>query len=65
MKKAPCVDCENKGCGAYHDKCELYLAFRDEQRQLQEKKLKARGEREFVYQQVQKMKKYSHKKKGK
>lgn len=23
----PCKDCENKGCGAYHDKCEKYLQF--------------------------------------
>ena len=65
MKKAPCVDCERKGCGSYHDKCELYLAFCAEQRAVQEKKLKAREELEFVYKQVQKMKKYSHKKKGK
>lgn len=65
MKKAPCTDCEKKGCGSYHDKCELYLQFCAEQREIQAKKLKAVDERDFVYQQVQKMKKYSHKKKGK
>lgn len=23
----PCLGCERKGCGAYHDKCEKYQAF--------------------------------------
>ena len=22
--KCPCIDCEKKGCGAYHDKCEPF-----------------------------------------
>lgn len=27
MEKAPCVDCNKKGCGAYHDKCDKYREF--------------------------------------
>lgn len=23
----PCKDCEKKGCGVYHSKCEKYLEF--------------------------------------
>lgn len=28
MTKCPCKDCENKGCGSYHDECEPYQKFR-------------------------------------
>lgn len=28
--KSPCMDCENKGCGSFHDKCNKYAKFRDE-----------------------------------
>lgn len=28
MCDSPCVTCENKGCGAYHDKCEKFKEFR-------------------------------------
>ena len=28
MKTAPCKDCERKGCGPYHDKCEVYQAWK-------------------------------------
>lgn len=30
MSNAPCKDCDNKGCGTYHSKCEKYLAFKRE-----------------------------------
>lgn len=30
MKIAPCKDCPRKGCGAYHDECPDYQAFRKE-----------------------------------
>lgn len=26
----PCIDCERKGCGAYHDKCELYKKYKED-----------------------------------
>lgn len=64
MIKATCVNCERKGCGAYHDQCELYLAFRKEQREISAKKIKAKEERSFVYQQIQLTKKKANKKKG-
>ena len=25
--KPPCMTCENKGCGAYHDQCEAYQKY--------------------------------------
>ena len=28
MINCPCINCEKKGCGAYHDKCEKYQAFK-------------------------------------
>lgn len=28
MINCPCINCEKKGCGAYHDKCEKFLAFK-------------------------------------
>ena len=27
---APCKNCENKGCGIYHDKCEKYQQYKKE-----------------------------------
>ena len=27
---APCATCERKGCGAFHDKCELFQKYKDE-----------------------------------
>ena len=27
---APCKDCPKKGCGSYHDECELYQKYREE-----------------------------------
>lgn len=29
MEKAPCAECENKGCGLYHDKCEKYKQYKE------------------------------------
>lgn len=26
--ECPCKNCENQGCGAYHDKCELFLNWK-------------------------------------
>ena len=34
----PCKDCDKKGCGTYHDKCEKYLKYR----KLKEKEYEAR-----------------------
>ena len=27
---SPCKDCENKGCGSYHDKCEKYAGYKEQ-----------------------------------
>lgn len=27
MKECPCIKCENKGCGVYHDKCGPYQEY--------------------------------------
>lgn len=27
MKKNPCIDCPDKGCGPYHDVCKDYQEF--------------------------------------
>lgn len=36
----PCKDCEKKGCGAYHELCEKYQAFRAERLKVYEERLK-------------------------
>ena len=28
FKTCPCKDCENQGCGAYHDQCEKYAEWK-------------------------------------
>ncbi len=38
MKRSPCADCENKGCGAYHDKCEAYQEYAAERHFVSKKK---------------------------
>lgn len=40
--KGPCKDCENKGCGSYHDRCEKYQEYK-------QKIEKAREKRELEY----------------
>ena len=29
VEQSPCIDCEKKGCGSYHDICEKYRAYKD------------------------------------
>ena len=33
----PCKDCENKGCGPYHDKCEAYQKWVQENKEQKQK----------------------------
>lgn len=40
MINCPCKDCPKKGCGAYHDICEKYQAFRAEKLKEYEERLK-------------------------
>lgn len=38
MDDCPCKNCERKGCGAYHDQCEAYLAYRAKMAEEHERK---------------------------
>ena len=40
QNNCPCKNCEKKGCGAYHDICEKYQAFREEKEKEYEERLK-------------------------
>ena len=40
MINCPCKDCPKKGCGAYHEECEAYQAFRAEKLKEYEERLK-------------------------
>lgn len=42
----PCKDCENKGCGEYHSKCEPYLQFAQWRKDVNER---ARIEKNLSY----------------
>jgi hypothetical protein len=41
MKEAPCKNCEKRGCGNYHDKCEAYKQYKEQQNAVSESKKKA------------------------
>lgn len=41
MRSAPCLSCERRGCGSYHDECEQYRAFVAEQEALKSKRREA------------------------
>ena len=38
------MDCENKGCGSFHDKCEKYLEFRRKREKELDDEMKERYE---------------------
>lgn len=38
--KAPCVDCERKGCGKFHSQCEKYQEYWQECQKTRDEKLK-------------------------
>lgn len=42
----PCKDCEKKGCGVYHSKCEKYLKYVEWKRAVNEIE---RKEKQFAY----------------
>ena len=41
--RCPCIECEKQGCGAFHDKCELYKQYAEE-RVLDRKDIKKKFE---------------------
>lgn len=38
---APCMNCENKGCGSYHDVCPEYREFRKMRDEINKKRVVA------------------------
>lgn len=40
MYDAPCIKCERKGCGTYHDQCPEYIAYKNELKKLYEARKK-------------------------
>lgn len=44
----PCKDCEKKGCGAYHDECEEYQAYRQSITERREYERKERMQRKLT-----------------
>lgn len=63
MKRAPCLDCPDKGCGPKHDTCEKYQEFKKKQMDMQSKKLEDKQKGDYVYQVISKTKKAQQHKK--
>lgn len=40
IMKTPCKNCENSGCGSYHDRCEKYQEFKVERQKFLDEKEK-------------------------
>ena len=64
MKTAPCVNCERKGCGSYHDQCPLYLEFKKKKEKEYNKRKEAKDERDWIRKSVDRNKKRRHNKNG-
>ena len=47
MPTAPCKNCEHKGCGVYHSKCEKYLKFKAECEEVRKKHYQERDLEEY------------------
>ena len=54
MRRAPCIECEKKGCGAYHDKCKLYQEFKKELEKEYQQSKAAKDQKNVIYDQVYK-----------
>lgn len=54
----PCKDCEKKGCGVYHDKCEEYQKFAKWRKYVTEK---IKEEHEFNYNIIKRREKWKRK----
>jgi hypothetical protein len=44
----PCLDCERKGCGAYHDVCEDYQGYKKLMEENRAVRYKSNLQREYV-----------------
>lgn len=43
VNSAPCIECEKKGCGAYHDECEKYKEYVEKNIQKSRSRIKSRA----------------------
>ena len=50
LEEPPCFTCENKGCGAYHDICTEYKAYKEEIARNRNVKNRDRMMREYIKQ---------------
>lgn len=48
MIQSPCLDCDKKGCGKYHDECEAYKMFREQQLKEYENRRKIKGLKSII-----------------
>ena len=53
----PCRDCENKGCGAYHDICEKYQDYKRYINRSKSNKLKSDEIRHTINSSIKRMRK--------
>lgn len=62
--KNPCKDCENKGCGIYHDECEKYQKFKEYNEKISNERAKSvesylnttKGAMKFKYRNIKRKK---------
>ena len=48
IEDSPCARCEMKGCGAYHDICEKYKAYKEERARMLKANRMANELREYI-----------------
>ncbi len=49
MFESPCKDCQNKGCGAYHDECPEYQEYKIKHEQEKEEiRMKNKAENDYT-----------------
>jgi len=44
MRSCPCKECENKGCGAFHDTCPEYVSWKRDKAEFDEQVRKQKEE---------------------
>lgn len=61
--KGPCKDCPKSGCGAFHDECEKYAAYKEEVTKVKGAMRKVADECLYKKEAVQRMIKHKRRKK--
>lgn len=56
MIECPCRECERRGCGAYHDKCDKYQRYNEAQREEADRRLVRVNNNTMVYDERNRMK---------